>query len=146
VLKENPNHYGATYQLATALDDLSEGAEARRLWERFLVMAEAASDQAVLPSVRARLARPDETAALMAAGIDALYTRRDPATAIARFRTVLRWNGQHYGATYQLAVALDAIGNAREAQVWWTNILQAAEASGDVETADRAKRRLAQAP
>jgi tetratricopeptide repeat protein len=48
--------------------------------------------------------------AAMRAGLDALYQRNDPAAAVARFREVLARNPTHYGATLQLAKALDRSG------------------------------------
>jgi Flp pilus assembly protein TadD len=75
-------------------------------------MAEAAKDEATVATARARLSRADPTTpeALMKAGLDALYTRSDPAAAAAEFRKVLTLNPDHYGATYQLATALDRVG------------------------------------
>jgi len=57
VLERNPAHYGATYQLAAALDRAGKGAEARPLWEKVLKMAEGYNDKATVAAARARLAR-----------------------------------------------------------------------------------------
>jgi Flp pilus assembly protein TadD len=56
VLARNPTHYGATFQLATALDRLGKPAEARPLWEKVLQMAEGYHDQKTADAARARLA------------------------------------------------------------------------------------------
>ena len=56
--------------------------------------------------------------ALMKAGLDALYTRNDPNAAAAQFRRLLAVNPTHYGATYQLATALDRAGRPAEARPW----------------------------
>jgi cytochrome c-type biogenesis protein CcmH/NrfG len=57
VLEKHPDHYGATYQLATALDRAGKPAEARPLWEKMLKMADEAKDSKTAATVRARLAQ-----------------------------------------------------------------------------------------
>jgi hypothetical protein len=84
-------------------------------------------------------AGPDE---LMKAGLDLLYTRNDPAGAAALFRRVLELNPTHYGATFQLAKALDLVGNADEARTLWEKVLVMAETYHDEETAATARARL----
>jgi tetratricopeptide (TPR) repeat protein len=108
-------------------------------------MAEAAKDKDTLNSVRERLARPDVPGpeSLMKTGIDALYTRHDAEAAARAFREVLRANPQHYGATYQLAAALDTLGRPAEALPLWRTVLAMAERSGDAATAATARARLA---
>ena len=88
----------------------------------------------------------DSEEAMMRAGLDALYTRRDPIEAAAQFRQVLERNPTHYGATYQLAAALDAAGKPSEARPLWEKVLQMAEESNDKPTADTARTRLTQQP
>jgi hypothetical protein len=44
-LEQNPNHYGAIFQLAMALDRAGKKAEARPLWLKVLQMAEIYKDQ-----------------------------------------------------------------------------------------------------
>jgi hypothetical protein len=78
----------------------------------------------------------------MVAGLDALYQRNDPVEAVARFRNVLERNPSRYGATLQLAKALDRAGKSDEALVWWKQILEMAEAMHDAETAGTARARL----
>src|SRR5262249_26870728 len=53
--------------------------------------------------------------AVMKSGLDLLYMRNNPAGAVPLFRRVLVLNPTHYGATYQLAVALDRSGQPGEA-------------------------------
>jgi len=84
-----------------------------------------------------------ELQTLMLAGLDALYQRNDPADAVVRFRQVLERNAAHYGATLQLAKALDRAEKPDEAVVEWKKILGMAEAVHDVETARTARARLA---
>ena len=145
VLERNPTHYGATFQLAMALDQAGKPGEARPLWERMLRMAEAAQDQGTADMVRARLPSGVIQSAEepMRTGLDALYTQRDPHTAIAQFRKVLEQNPTHYGATFQMASALDAAGKRDEARPWWEKVLRLAEGYNDQQTADTARARLA---
>jgi tetratricopeptide (TPR) repeat protein len=133
-----PNHYGASFQLARALDRAGRRDEARPIWERVLRMAEKYDDRQVLEAARARLADP------MAAGLEALYTKHDAVTAAARFREVLAQNPEHYGATFQLATALDQADKPAESKPVWVKMLGMAEAIKDTPTADRARARLAE--
>jgi Flp pilus assembly protein TadD len=142
VLQLNPLHYGATYQLATALDAAGKSDEARTMWGKMLPMAEAAQDKSTAERARARLAE----AQAMQAGLDALYSRHEPDAAAAQFRKVLDRNPTHYGATYQLAAALDAAGRRDEARPLWEKMLQMAEASQDLKTANAARARLQSSP
>jgi len=150
VLAQNPNHYGATYQLAVALDQAGQPTEAQAWWEKVLPMAESYTDEATVARARTRLARAeggsDKVQELMQAGLDALYKQRNPAAAIPRFRAVLALNPTHYGATYQLAAALEATGATAEARVQWEKVLKMAEEAHDTPTADTARARLAHTP
>ena len=145
VLRAEPGHYGATFQLARALDAAGRPEQARPYWVKMFSMADAARDQDTLRIARERLARPDAPApdSLMKTGIDALYTRHDPEAAARAFREVLRANPQHYGATYQLAAALDQLGRRDEALPLWRAVLAMAERSGDSATAATARARIA---
>ena len=88
----------------------------------------------------------DTPDALMQAGLDALYAEGDPAVAAAAFRKVLALNPNHYGATYQLATALDRAGKRDEARPLWEKVLKMAEGYKDQPTADTARARLATQP
>jgi tetratricopeptide (TPR) repeat protein len=59
VLRLNPNHYGAHYQLATALLANGQKAEARAAWRAFVPLAEALGDKAALARAPAELKTPD---------------------------------------------------------------------------------------
>jgi len=144
VLEHNPNHYGATFQLAAALEAAGRPDEARPLWEKMVVMAESYQDTETAAMARAHLAGEGGASdgATMQAGLDALYKRHDPAEAIAQFRKILEHDPSHYGATFQLATALDTAGKRTEARPLWEKTLQMAEASKDSETADKARARL----
>jgi cytochrome c-type biogenesis protein CcmH/NrfG len=78
----------------------------------------------------------------MQTGLDALYTQSDPNTATTLFQKVLERNPTHYGATYQLATALDRAGKPAEARPLWEKVLQMAEGNNDKQTADTARARL----
>jgi tetratricopeptide (TPR) repeat protein len=57
VLERNPNHYGANFQLAKALDVAGATDDARAQWAKVLQMAEAVQDQPSIDTARARLAQ-----------------------------------------------------------------------------------------
>ena len=50
---------------------------------------------------------PQSEEAMMKAGTEFLYAKHDASAAAAEFRKVLARNPNHYGATFQLAMALD---------------------------------------
>jgi predicted membrane-bound spermidine synthase len=93
--------------------------------------------------VVAQGSNPDE---VMKVGLDLLYTRNDPAGAAAHFRRVLELNRTHYGATFQLAKALDVAGFRNEARPFWEKALQMAEGYHDEQTAGIARARLGVKP
>lgn len=103
-------------------------------------------DTATADTARARLGETQTAATLMKAGLDAFYARNDPTAAAATFREVLEQNPTHYGATYQLAAALDAAGKRDEARAFWEKMLPMAEAINDQATIDMARARLAATP
>lgn len=148
VLAKNPEHYGANYQLAVALDRGGKPAEARPFWEKSLAMAEAIKDEKTADAARKRLGLPVPSPedAAMKAGLGALYERKDAAAAIVEFRRVLEINPNHYGATFQLARALDEAGKPAEARPLWEKALKLAEGFKDAKTAEMAKERLARRP
>ncbi len=153
VLTAQPSHYGATYQLATALEQAGDATAARATWGTMQAMAEAGQDEATAAHARARLAalnpppapvaQPDDgTAEPMRLGLAALYEKNDAATAAKHFREVLAKNPQHYGATFQLATALDKAGKRDEAKPIWSKVAEMADANGDKESANAARKRL----
>ena len=148
VLAKNPEHYGANFQLAVALDRSGKSAEARPLWEKSLAMAEAIKDETTADTARKRLGLPGPSPedAAMKAGLDALYEKKDAVAAVVEFRKVLEVNPNHYGATFQLARALDQAGKPAESRPFWEKALKMAEGLKDAETAKTAKERLARRP
>ncbi len=75
-------------------------------------------------------------------GLMSQYVRVDKAQAIACFRLLLSRNPTHYGATYQLAKALDVAGRTDEATVQWRTVLRLARAAFDSTTEREALARL----
>jgi tetratricopeptide (TPR) repeat protein len=132
----------AEYRRATAIDAYHTDAwfgtgqllEHRRAWRE----AAAAYD-------RALAADPTRADAAMAAGLIYHYRLGDPRTAVARYRSVLALVPSHYGAHYQLAVALLAEGRRDEAEAAWRAFVPLAEAKGDRATLANAPTPLRQA-
>ena len=144
LLAKNPDHYGGHYQLAVALDRGGKPVDARREWEYVKNSAQSINDSATLRTATARLALPDTASqeAMMARGLDLLYKGNDPAGAADEFRKVLRRNSTHYGATYQLATALDRAGQRAAAKPYWEKALGMAINFKDEKTAAVARERL----
>ena len=144
VLARNANHYGARYQLAVALDRGGRPAEARTEWTQVLQEAQTYNDSATMRTALKRLGSPDtaSVAAMMTLGVDLLYRQNNPAAAEDEFRKVLQKVPTHYGATYQLATALDKEGKNAEARPVWTKVLGMATMYKDERTAATARARL----
>ena len=81
----------------------------------------------------------------MQAGLAALYERHDAAGPCRGSAQVLSRNPDHFGATLQLAKALDQAGQSDEAVIVWKRMLEMAEAAHNAETAATARIRLAMA-
>jgi Tfp pilus assembly protein PilF len=144
VLKMNPTHYGARFQLAKALDLSGKPAEARPLWSEILKAAESINDTSTAATAKARLAQPDTVgqAAMMSIGLNLLYNKNDPAGAAEQFKKVLAKNPNHYGGNFQLAKALDQAGKPDEARRYWQKSLTMAESIKDQPTIDAVRARL----
>lgn len=155
VLAADPTHYGATYQLATALEQAHDLPAARATWAKMLTLAEASRDEATITQARARMAAleppppvvpapvvEDPLAEPMRLGLTALYEKKDPNGAAKYFRDVLAKNPTHYGATFQLASALEQAGKHNEAKPFWAKTLEMADAIKDTQTAAIARKHL----
>ena len=113
---------------ATALDDRDARAwqaegrllERRERWRE----AAAAYDHALAVD-------PTRVDAAMPAGLLYHYRLQDPLRAVDRYAIVLRLVPAHYGAHYQLAMALLAAGRVPEAQTAWAAFVPMAEAHHD---------------
>jgi tetratricopeptide (TPR) repeat protein len=71
-----------------------------------------------------------------------LLSNGNPLAAAAKFREVLAFNPTHYGATYQLATALDKSGQSAQARPLWEKVLAMAVMYKDSRTAETARNRL----
>ena len=144
VIRINPTHYGAHYQLAVALDRGGKPAQARVAWEKMRTLAEPIRDTTTLNTITRRLASPDTASAdaMMALGLDYLYKKNDAAAAAQQFRNVIAKNPTHYGATYQLAKSLDILGQRDEATTLWRKVLGMATQYRDDRTIQQARERL----
>jgi tetratricopeptide (TPR) repeat protein len=141
VLAELPTHYGASFHLARALERSGRPDEAIDLWRVVLKMAQGYHDgptQEIAGEAIVGL----ETTPIMEQGLAELYEHRRPEEAAKRFRSVLEVLPTHYGATYQLAVALDAAGLADEARPFWEKALEMARSYRDEAVVVTAQARL----
>jgi tetratricopeptide (TPR) repeat protein len=100
------------------------------------------------PAAEAQPAEPDTASeeSIMQAGLDALYIRQDPAAAVVQFRRVLERTPTHYGATFQLARALDRSGKSGEAWPLWETVLKMAVEYHDEQTVETVRSRLQRGP
>ena len=147
VLARNPAHYGARYQLAVALDRAGKPDIARAVWTEVLHRADRVKDGKTAFIARSRLAKPDTVSAVMLMGNGLNFLRQgNPFAAAEQFRMVLERKPNHYGANYQLALALDRSGRRAEARSYWQKVLVLAESVKDGATAGTARARLSQKP
>lgn len=142
LVARRPDDLDAVTDLAAALDAAGRTDEARPAWMRALQLAKVRGDAAQIARSSARLEGVIRSVAeevelekrLMQVGLDALYTRNDPERAISVFREILAHNATHYGATYQLAAALERVGRIDEARAMWPRVLEMARSYGDTST------------
>jgi tetratricopeptide (TPR) repeat protein len=120
----------------------ADGFEVREMVADFEDIMASPGRGVVFPRHFKALIAAREIQALMQAGLDALYKQGNPAVAVAQFRQVLARNPDHYGATLQLAKALDRAGKPEEALPVWRKMLAMAEAAGDAETLQSVRTRL----
>ena len=144
VIRRNPTHYGAHYQLAVALDRGGNPTQARAAWVEMRKLADAIRDTATLNTVNRRLAAPDTASvdAMMNLGLHFLYKQSDAASAAQQFRGVIAKVPTHYGATYQLAKSLDLLGQRDQATPYWRKVLGMATQYRDQNTIQQARERL----
>jgi Tfp pilus assembly protein PilF len=116
----DPHHADAWLAQARLLEQRGDWAEAAAAYDRTLE------------------ANPFRTEAAMLAGLLHHYQLQHPAVAVEYYRIVLRLVPTHYGAHYQLAVALLASGMEREALTAWRAFERLAEDIGDRKSLDGA--------
>lgn len=78
----------------------------------------------------------------MKAGLQAFYDQKNPRAAVALFGEALTNRPDHYGATFQLAKALDQAGDSTAAVPMWRRVLEMARTARDSTTAAIAAGRL----
>lgn len=146
VLARHPAHYGATFQLARTLDAEGRPAEAVPFWSRTLMMAESYRDQQTAATAFGRLEHEStlDDDALIALALHVRYNLNDPVRSVSMFQQVLVRSPAHYGATYQLASALDAAGSPAAARLMWERMLFLANAVHDEGTASTVRERMKQ--
>lgn len=83
-------------------------------------------------------AEAGELGSLMSAAIDARYRRNDAAGALSLLDAILTRRPDHYGALYQRAAALEALGRREEAR----RFLDVAVKTGDRPTQAHARERI----
>ncbi len=127
------------HQLGRILERLGRSAEAADAYRRVLTIYPEHQEAA---DGLSRLGLGGGLEAGMRRGLDALYQRDQPAEAVRHFEEVLARMPDHYGANYQIAVALERSGRVAEARSFWTRTLAAAEAIHDEKTAEAAREHL----
>ncbi|MCW5835541.1 MAG: hypothetical protein KIS78_24280 [Labilithrix sp.] len=138
----------ALQALAEALDYANRPDEGRQAWSELLTAAVEADDFERAGRATLRLEAPPlpEDGAAMNRGLHALYKQNAPNEAIVAFREILERSPAHYGAHYQLAVALDLAGHRDGATKIWRRTAALAKAYGDQAALDAARARLATPP
>lgn len=118
----------AEYRETTRIDAVHAGA-----WLAQGRLLEARGEWAAAADAydRALAADPTSTEAAMRAGLVRHYRLGDSVTAADRYRAALAVDPRHYGAHYQLAVALLGAGRRDEALAAWARFVPLAEAIGD---------------
>jgi Flp pilus assembly protein TadD len=87
-----------------------------------------------------------ENERLMEIGLDLLYKQKNYTGAAEQFAKVLAKNPDHYGATFQYAMALDHAGRKDEARPVWLKALEMAKAYNDTGTVEAALKQLQKNP
>jgi len=133
----------AHYYRGEALAKMGRDAEAKAAYRTALTVHPGLREaEAALRKLEA--GRPTEPSLedLMNQGMALRYQVGDAARAAAIFRSVLDRMPTHYGATYQLAAALDADGRRAEARPLWEEVEAMAEKIHDEPTLRTARERL----
>jgi tetratricopeptide (TPR) repeat protein len=149
VLAQNPHHYGAIYQRAKALDALGDLQHALDAWKQCAPLAARTRDQKATQYIQQRIAVLQKSiptiTSKMNAGVELLHSQKQPSKAVAYFQEVLATWKTHYGAKYQLAVALEQSNQRDASKTAWTRVQQAATEIGeaaDIDAATSALQRL----
>ncbi len=146
---DRPGDRPSTLQaLAEALDYANRPDEGRDAWTELLTEAVQRDDFERAGRATLRLNTPAlaEDGVAMKRGLQALYERNDPSEAIVAFREILARSPAHYGAHYQLGVALDRVGQRDDGAKFWARTAALAKVYGDQPAVEAARARLAAAP
>jgi len=153
VLSQNPNHYGAQYQRAKALDISGDIGGAISAWQAFEPTAQKTRDTEATAWAKKRItvltATEKNLATALERGVNHLHIEKKPSSAIPLFQKVLAQWPTHYGAAYQLALALEQDGQISPAQDAWKDVLKRATAideQPDMAAAQAALERLGATP
>ena len=149
-------HRAEAFERASRPDDaLADYREATRIdpahaeaWQAQGRLLEARGDWAAALNAYDRALAIDQTNADVAMRGALLLHRQlgEPAAAVERYRRVLASNPEHYGARYQIAVALLATGRRDEALVAWARFVPMAKAINDETSIAQAPAELRTAP
>lgn len=131
ILEDNPDHYGALYQIASAFERTQQLYLAHLTWVKFEPMARQSNDAPSLSHAQARIAALKERMAdledKMGTGVDLLHGQSRPADALPYFEDIRSAWPSHYGARYQHALALEQTGQHSAAENAWLLFLTSAE-------------------
>jgi len=81
-------------------------------------------------------------AKMMNVGLNLLYAKKDKEAAAQHFHEMLNQHPSHYGATFQLSLALDQAGRRGEARQYWEKMLHLAQQANDLQTLASVRARL----
>lgn len=136
LMPQNPYLYMNLSVLESAVGQTQASLEAARL------AVSLAPDNPIAKQYYDLAMSSEKANALMSSGVDALYRRGDPQAAADAFARVLEKDPDHYGATYQLAVAFERLGRKEEARRMWRKVAQLASINGDSAAARTADEHL----
>jgi len=151
VLERQPEHYGALYQRAKALDERRQLSLALEAWRRFEPRALAVGDTTYLQQARQRIVILDQWVstlkAKMSQALVLLHNQGNPDASLPLLREVLDTWPTHYGARYQYAYALEEVDEVEQAREAWALFLVEAhtlQATADITAANEALQRLSE--
>ena len=141
-LRLRPDHPTPHYWHGRALERLAFRDEALAAYRRAVELNP--KDPVPREALTALEARAPSDEEWMAGGLYYRHTLRQPTKAVEAFREILRNTPTHYGATYQLAAALDDAGLPTAARPYWERALALALEINDQATIATASERLEQ--
>jgi hypothetical protein len=140
-----PADTAAWRMAAEALDASGQVDEGRRIWLKVRELALRSGDKTSMDAAHDRLDDPEEEiaeAGWMNDALAALYQKNDPPTAVSLLKTILAQTPAHFGASFQLARALEAAGQKKEALEQWKHFRAMPETANDAPSAKMAEDRI----